>query len=224
MFRNNYSYMENYLVVLFKNKKRKRIIKKFVTLSRAKSFYENLVEKSNEVIFEVLVENAKECKFEIGLIDTKTNQSAPIYTTDEYGRSVKVKFEDNTGMSIIKMSPYRQEELIYDVETNRKITSNDLIKKYLKGDGLKMVSVLNNKIVVQKDEMIKLFSLKNEQESSRFVDCLSSYFFKIKRGDCLFIKDYSSPQRKYLYSLLESNGFDKKVLYRKFTTYPSHPK
>jgi hypothetical protein len=216
--------MENYLVVLFKNKKRKRIIKKFVTLSRAKSFYENLVEKSNEVIFEVLVENAKECKFEIGLIDTKTNQSAPIYTTDEYGRSVKVKFEDNTGMSIIKMSPYRQEELIYDVETNRKITSNDLIKKYLKGDGLKMVSVLNNKIVVQKDEMIKLFSLKNEQESSRFVDCLSSYFFKIKRGDCLFIKDYSSPQRKYLYSLLESNGFDKKVLYRKFTTYPSHPK
>jgi len=216
--------MENYLVVLFKNKKRKRIIKKFVTLSRAKSFYENLIEKSNEVIFEVLVENAKECKFEIGLIDTKTNQSAPIYTTDEYGRSVKVKFEDNTGMSIIKMSPYRQEELIYDVETNRKITSNDLIKKYLKGDGLKMVSVLNNKIVIQKDEMIKLFSLKNEQESSRFVDCLSSYFFKIKRGDCLFIKDYSSPQRKYLYSLLESNGFDKKVLYRKFTTYPSHPK
>ena len=216
--------MENYLVVLFKNKKRKRIIKKFVTLSRAKSFYENLIEKSNEVIFEVLVENAKECKFELGLIDTKTNQSAPIYTTDEYGRSVKVKFEDNTGMSIITMSPYRQEELIYDVETNRKITSNDLIKKYLKGDGLKMVSVLNNKIVVQKDEMIKLFSLKNEQESSRFVDCLSSYFFKIKRGDCLFIKDYSSPQRKYLYSLLESNGFDKKVLYRKFTTYPSHPK
>ena len=216
--------MENYLVVLFKNKKRKRIIKKFVTLSRAKSFYENLVEKSNEVIFEVLVENAKECKFELGLIDTKTNQSAPIYTTDEYGRSVKVKFEDNTGMSIIKMSPYRQEELIYDVDTNRKITSNDLIKKYLKGDGLKMVSVLNNKIVIQKDEMIKLFSLKNEQESSRFVDCLSSYFFKIKRGDCLFIKDYSSPQRKYLYSLLESNGFDKKVLYRKFTTYPSHPK
>jgi hypothetical protein len=216
--------MENYLVVLFKNKKRKRIINKFVTLSRAKSFYENLIEKSNEVIFEVLVENAKECKFEVGLIDTKPNQSAPIYMTDEYGRNVKVKLEDNTGMSIIKMSPYRQEELIYDVESSSKITANDLIKKHLKGDGLKMVSVLNNKIVIQKDEIIKLFSLKNEQESSRFVDCLSSYFFKIKRGDCLFIKDYSSPQRKYLYSLLESNGFDKKVLYRKFTTYPSHPK
>ena len=87
-----------------------------------------------------------------------------------------------------------------------------------------MISVLNNKIVLQKDEDIKLFSLKNEHESSRFIDCLSSHFFKIKRGDCLFIKDFSSPQRKYLYNLLESNGFDKKVLYRKFTTYPSRPK
>ena len=75
-----------------------------------------------------------------------------------------------------------------------------------------------------KDEDIKLFSLKNEKESSRFIDCLSLYFFKINRSDCLFIKDYSSPQRKYLYSLLESNGFDKKILYRKFTTYPSRLK
>ena len=114
--------------------------------------------------------------------------------------------------------------MIYDVQKKIKINSKDLIKSYLKGDGLKMVSVLNNKIVIQKDDDIKLFSLKNENESSRFIDCLSSHFFKIKRGDCLFIKDYSSPQRKYLYSLLESNGFDKKVLYRKFTTYPSHPK
>ena len=127
-------------------------------------------------------------------------------------------------MSILQIKPYRDEELLYDIQKKKKITSNDLIKIYLKGDGLKMVSVLNNKIVIQKDEDIKLFSLKNEQESSRFIDCLSSHFFKIKRGDCLFIKDYSSPQRKYLYSLLESNGFDKKVLYRKFTTYPSRPK
>jgi len=34
------------------------------------------------------------------------------------------------------------------------------------------------------------------------------------------VKDYSSAQRKYLYGILESNGFDKKVLYRKFTSLP----
>jgi hypothetical protein len=142
-----------------------------------------------------------------------------VYLTDEFGRNIKVKIEEDN-MSILTIRPYKEEDLIYDVVNKKKITTQEFIKKYLKGDGLKMVSVLNNKVVLQRDEKIDLFSLKNESECSRFVDCLSSYFFKIKRGDCLFIKDYSSPQRKYLYELLESNGFDKKVLYRKFTTYP----
>ena len=211
--------MSNYLVVLFKNKKKKKIIKKFVTLSRAKNYFDGLIEKSNEVIFEVLVENGKECKFELGLISLSSNQSSPVYMTDEFGRSIKVKLEEN-GMSILHLKPFRDEDLIYDVKNKKKITTQEFIKRYLKGDGLKMVSVLNNKVILQRDEKIDLFSLKNEYECSRFVECLSSYFFKIKRGDCLFIKDCSSPQRKYLYELLESNGFDKKVLYRKFTTYP----
>lgn len=211
--------MSNYLVVLFKNKKRKRIIKKFVTLSRAKEFYRSKINESNEVIFDVLVENGKDCKFELGLIENKVNQSAPVYMTDELGRQVKVKLEGD-GMSLLDVVPFREEELIYDVKTKLKITSQELIKKYFKGDGLKMLSVLNNKAILQKDEEIYLFSLKNESECSRFVDSLSKHFYKIKRGDCLFIKDYSSAQRKYLYELLESNGFDKKVLYRKFTTYP----
>lgn len=211
--------MSNYLVVLFKNKKKKKIIKKFITLSRAKNYFDGLIEKSNEVIFEVLVENGKECKFELGLISLSVNQSSPVYMTDEFGRSIKVKLEEN-GMSILNLKPYRDEDLIYDVRNKKKITTQEFIKRYLKGDGLKMVSVLNNKVILQRDEKIDLFSLKNEYECSRFVECLSSYFFKIKRGDCLFIKDCSSPQRKYLYELLESNGFDKKVLYRKFTTYP----
>jgi hypothetical protein len=206
-------------VVLFKNKKKKKIIKKFITLSRAKNYFDGLIEKSNEVIFEVLVENGKECKFELGLISLSSNQSSPVYMTDEFGRSIKVKLEEN-GMSILNLKPYRDEDLIYDVKNKKKITTQEFIKRYLKGDGLKMVSVLNNKVILQRDEKIDLFSLKNESECSRFVECLSSHFFKIKRGDCLFIKDCSSPQRKYLYELLESNGFDKKILYRKFTTYP----
>lgn len=211
--------MGNYIIVLFKNKKKKRIIKKFVTLSRAKKYFKQLLSDSNDVIFEVLVENGKECKFELGLIEMSTNQSAPVYMTDDFGRSVKVKLEEEN-MSILDMVPYKEEELIYDVRKKSKITSQEFIKSYLKGDVLKMISVLNNKVILQKDEEIDLFSLKNESECARFVECLSKYFFKIKRGDCLFIQDCSSPQRKYLYSLLESNGFDKKVLYRKFTTYP----
>ena len=57
--------MENYVVVLFKNKTKKKIIKKFITFKRAKSFYDNLVKESNDVIFNVEVEAGKECKYEI---------------------------------------------------------------------------------------------------------------------------------------------------------------
>lgn len=211
--------MENYIVVLFKNKTKKKIIKKFVTFKRAKTFYDKLVKESNEVVFNVEVEAGKECKYEIGIVEMSSKQLVPVYMTDEFGRSVKVKLNED-GMTLFQIQPYKKEELIYDIKEGKKITVQELLKKYMRGDGLKMISVLNNKIVVQEDEKINLFTLKSEKESSRLVDCLSLHFFKIKRGDCLFIKDYSSTQRKYLYTLLESHGFSKQVLYRKFTYLP----
>jgi hypothetical protein len=211
--------MENYIVVLFKNKKKKRIIKKFITFNRAKQFYDKLVQESNDVLFEIKVEGGSECNYEIGIVEMSSKQLVPVYMTDEFGRNVKVKLDED-GMTLFKIQPYKKEETVFDIRTGKKITMSDLIKKYLKGDGLKMISVLNNKIVLQEDEKIHLFTLKSENESSRFVDCMSLHFFKIKRGDCLFVKDYSTAQRKYLYSLLESNGIDKKILYRKFTTLP----
>jgi hypothetical protein len=211
--------MENYMVVLFKNKTKKKIIKKFITFKKAKSFYDKLVSESNDVIFNVEVEAGKECKYEIGLVELSSKQLVPVYMTDEFGRSIKVKLNED-GMTLFQINPYKKEELIYDIKDGKKITVQELMKKYLRGDGLKMISVLNNKIVVQEEEKLNLFTLKTEKESSRLVDCLSLHFFKIKRGDCLFIKDYSSTQRKYLYSLLESNGFSKRVLYRKFTYQP----
>lgn len=211
--------MENYIVVLFKNKKKKRIIKKFITFSRAKQFYEKLIKESNEVLFEIKVEGGKNCDYELGIVEMSSKQLVPVYMTDEFGRNVKVKLDED-GMTLFKIQPYKKEETIYDIKEGKKITMSDLIKKYMKGDGLKMISVLNNKIVLQEDEKIHLFTLKSESESSRFIDSMSLHFFKIKRGDCLFVKDYSTAQRKYLYSLLESNGIDKKILYRKFTTLP----
>jgi hypothetical protein len=211
--------MVNYLVVLFKDKKRKKIINKFVTFSRAKQYYDNLLKESNNVIFNVEVENGVDVRYELGLIELSDNQLIPVYMTDEYGRSSKVKLEGE-GMTLTNIDYYKKEEKIYDLTKNKRITTQQLIKNYLKGDGLKMISSLNNKIIVQEDEKINLFTLKSESESLRFIDCVSSYFFKTKRGDCLFVKDHSSAQRKYLFDMLESYGVNKKILYRKFTTLP----
>jgi hypothetical protein len=136
--------MENYLVVLFKNKKKKKIIKKFITFNRTKLFYDNLIKESQEVIFNVEVESGEECKYEIGLVEMSGKQLVPVYMTDEFGRSIKVKLDDE-GMTLLQISQYKKEELIYDVKESKKITVQELIKKYLRGDGMKMVSVLNKK-------------------------------------------------------------------------------
>jgi hypothetical protein len=211
--------MENYLIVLFENKVKKKIIKKYITYNKAKTFYNKLLLQSNEIIFRKEIVGGNESSFELGLVELSSKQLLPIYITDEMGRSVKVKLE-NDNMTLVEISPYNIEETIWDVSKSRKITVKELITKYLKKDGVKLISSIHNKVVVQNNEVINLFTLKTEQESHRFLDCISSYFFKIKRGDCIFVKDTSNAQRKEIFSLLEKNGFSKQRLYRKFTTFP----
>jgi hypothetical protein len=207
------------MIVLFKDKVRKKIINKFVTLKKATNFYENLLKESNQIIFEVKLENGKKVNYELGIVEMSSKQLVPVYITDEMGRNIKVKLE-NEDVTLFKISPYKKEELIYDLQKKKKINLNQLIKTYLKSDGIKMIYTLNNKVIIQIEDSFSLFSLKSEEESSRLIDTLSNHFFKIKRMDCIFVKDFSNAQRKYLLNLLSSNGIDKKILYRKFTTHP----
>ncbi len=95
----------------------------------------------------------------------------------------------------------------------------DMFNKYLSKDGIKLVSKLNNKIIVQNEEVINLFTLKNESDAHRLIENLTERFVRLKRGDCMFVLDISSPQRKYLYTLLKEKGFNLDYLYRKETTY-----
>ena len=208
-----------YYVVLFKNKVRKKIIKKFSNFKNSENFYNNLIKESSAVIFPKKIENGKNSHYELALLQNKSNQDNDIYMTDELGRNVKVVLEDES-FEMLKIKLYEVEELIYDTQKKQKISTLKLIQTYLKGDGVKMVFSLNNKFIIQKDEDIKLFSLKSEMETDRFIDCISKQFYKESRKDCLFIKDTSTAQKKYLFSVLSEMGIDKKVLYRKFTTYP----
>jgi hypothetical protein len=211
--------MSNYIVVLFKNKSKKKIINKFVTSNKAKQFYDDLINESNSVIFHKEYESGVSSNFELGLLTKNVEGLFPIYTTDELGRQIKVEIEDPE-WKIIKIIPYKIEEELYDIQTEEKIKTPDIIKKYLKQDGVKMISKLNNKIIIQKDDDIKLFSLKNEYDSHRFIETLSQYFMSKNRMDVMCISDSSSAQKKYLYNLLESKGISKNILYRKFTTHP----
>jgi len=200
----------NYQIVLFKNKEKKKIINKFITFDKAKKGYETLLKKSENVIFNVQTQNGKPCNYEIALIG-KDKRKDPIYLKDSLGRNIKVEL-DTDEFSIIKIHQYNKEESFLDYKTKNKITTNQFINKYLKGGGLKMISKLNNKIVLQNEEKINLFTFKSEEDALRFTDVLSNLFVKTNRKDCMIVNDYSTIQRKSLYDMLVENGFSREYL------------
>jgi hypothetical protein len=120
----------NYLIVLFKNKVKKKIIKKFKTSNRANNFYESLLSESSDVIFNKQYENGFLCKYEISILEKTSGTFLPVFLKDELGRNVKVNL-DNEDFSIKKITTYHTEENILDTTLNKKINSKEFIKLIL---------------------------------------------------------------------------------------------
>ena len=207
-----------YLIVLFKNKKRKKIINKFKTFERANNFYNSTIKKSDSVLFPKLFENGKECNYEIGFLESGSTDFDLYFVKDELGRQIKVDIDD-PNYRITKIVNYNVEEFLYDINEKTKITFEEFVKKYLPKTGIKLISKINNKIVVQNDDEVNLLSLKSIDDCFRFMSILDNYLMSFKRLDCILVKDTSKQQKKYLYGLLESKGINKSFLYRRFTTF-----
>jgi hypothetical protein len=208
----------NYIVVLFKNKERKKIIKKFKTFDRAKKYYEGLL-KTNDVFFDKVIEENVPCHFELSLLEFKPSDHTPVFIKDEIGRQFKAELDDNN-YKIIKINPYKLEELIYDVSKNVRISFDKFIKNYISGGSLKLISKINNKVVVQNDENVNLFTFKTESESFRFLEILEKFLIDSGNKNCVLVYDTSKTQKKYMYDILHSMGISKKKLYRKYTSFP----
>jgi len=210
----------NYFVVLFKNKQKKKIINKFKTYDKAKGVYDKLIKESEEVFFEKKTENGQECEFELALMVKNSENYEKIYIKDNLGRAIKVQTDD-TDLTIKFISEYKIEESFIDYKTKEKIDFSKFKRKYLNGVGVKLISKLNNKIIVQQDENINLFTFKSENDCEKFLDELTLKFQKEKRIDCLIVKDSSSAQKKYLYNILTNYGFPINYLQRYSTTHLS---
>ena len=208
----------NYLVVLFKNKKRKKIIKSFVRKNYAEKFFKDKIEESNQVKFNVEVENSEDCKYEIGFLSLTDDKQIPLFVQDEFGRNVKIDLEDSD-YKITNIFDYNLPEKIQDCQKNKRITYDEFFKTYFSDSELKNVFTINNKVVIQKDENIMLFSFKNQNESKRFMKVLQEDLVSQKRADGIFVTDNDTVQRKYIYTLLEQYGVDRKKLYRQSTTF-----
>jgi hypothetical protein len=157
----------------------------------------------------------KVCQFELGMFSL-TVPNYNIYTKDSLGRNT-LRNMSIGDYHLIKIIPYWVEERVYDHNTKKRVMFNDVLEKYLGDRKLKQIFSLNNKTVIQKDEEFFLFSHKNVDDSNRFLESIRNFMVKNKRYDCLIVPDYDTIQRKQLYDILESKGFNREFLYKHYT-------
>ena len=210
--------MNNYNIVLFKNKKKRKIIKSYKTEKVAIDKFNKLIKENDKIIFEKKIENAENVNYELGLITNQTKIQKTLFLKDEIGRNNTVSLE-NPEFVFLEIKKYKIEETIFDWQLQKKIGFNEFLLRYCNNNELKNIYTLNNKLCVQVDSDVSLFSLKNKEESERFINILEDYFRQISKSDSIFVKDVSIAQRKWVYSVLEEKGFDKKRLYRLKTTF-----
>jgi hypothetical protein len=208
----------NFILVLFKNKKKKKIIKSYRTIKNATKKFKELTQQS-ECFFPVEFENAEAVKYEIGLLTSQHKNQNTIFATDEIGRNVSVFVEGSSPYKFMDIKPYNKEELIMDWQLNKRITLSDLIKTYCDKSIMKSIFTLHNKLIVQLEEKYFLFSLKNHRDSIRCLYTIEEFFIEKNRKDAFFVKDISTVQRKWIYEQLVNQGFDKTKLYRQKTTF-----
>lgn len=209
--------MEKYQIIIFKNKKKLRVLKSYKSEKRALDFFHNEIKSNQEIKFDVKFKNANNSDYEIGFL-VKNHIDKFFFKKDEYGRQNKIQISVGDYV-LTKIENYKKEELIYDISNKKRIKFQTLIYQYLKKDNLKLVYQINNKLIIQIDNSFHFFSLKNEYDSRRLISCLSDYFKDHKRNDAIFIDDQSKLQKKYIYKLLKENNVDLRPFYRRFTTY-----
>jgi len=170
------------------------------------------------VYFPVEFENGKECRFEIAILELGGKLSSTIHR-DEFGRNIDHKVE-GTDYMIVKIQNFKYEERVYDISEKNKVTFLDVVNEFSKHKELKSVFKINNKVVFQSDDLIKVYSCKTDFESKRFLDELQRYCLENKKTDYLISYSEDIAHKKDLYRILTSRGFDIKMLYRRSTTHP----
>ncbi len=209
----------NYLIVIFKNNIKSKLINKFITEDKAVNYFKGLKKKMESVIFPVEFKNGKSVKLELALLTNKPTKNN-LFLKDDIGRQIKINLSDEN-FTIKEILKYKEEEKFLEVRKNKKLDSLEFLEKFLNKTGIKMLSKLNNKVILQNDDKVDLFTFKNIKESERFLDSLQNYLFENNKKDCIIVKDVSITQRKYLYEILVNEGFNKKYLFRQSTTHPS---
>lgn len=198
-------------IVLFKNKKLKKVFSTYKEYNRCNTKFKELLKDNKSVEFYIDHANGNDVNYELAIICPK--KETFIFQKDEYGRNFETVL-DSDKFSICKIEPYYIEETIRLYDRNTTVTFNQIYDELSKIKDLFSLTVLNNKIVKQVESEFELFVLKNQNNAERFKDLICNKL--ISNGNaCICVSDTSIVNRKMLYDKLTDMGYDKTFLYRK---------
>lgn len=206
---------KKYFIVLFSNKKKRRVLFKSNNIKNTREKYNALISQ-NQVLFPQQYRNKQKVNYEIALVTTLDVPAPEIFFKDDMGRNQKAEFTSGP-YTFLELNPYNVEEKIWDFEKDTYTDAQYIYNKIKRGQELKQVFTLNNKLFIQKDDHIVGFGLKNIDDCHRLFKLLQQKSVNEGYGNLMFVIDFSTAQRKDLYDLLQKNGFPKESLYKHYS-------
>ena len=206
-----------YFIILFCNKQKLRILYKCYTKNR---IYEHWHEFRTQKMppFIKLQGNKRKQKmvYELGLIFPNNKWAIPTIIRDEMGRNIIPELTDKK-YRIKEMIPYWEEELIYDLESKKRIRYHQMMDVILKVTEIAQIFTLNNKLFLQVEDNIRMFGNKNIADAERLFTIVRDDLTKRGIGNFIFVRDITTHQRSQLYRMLESKGYKRAELFRHYS-------
>jgi hypothetical protein len=219
VFFGNQIYMKNgkYFIVLFCNKKRKKILHRCMKRTTITEYWHQFKTKVKPPFTKIQGGKRKqENIFELALIYPYNRWVTSVYVKDSLGRNIEAKME-NDKFRIKEIIPYWEEELIYDFQSKKRIRYYQLLSQILPVSEIGQIFTLNNKLLIQVEDNIKLFSNKNPTDAERLFEIIKNDLLNKKRQNFIFVKDVTTHQRKLLYDMLEKKGYKREELSRHYS-------
>lgn len=213
-----YEITYRYFIVLFCNKKKKKLIHKSAKRSTISAIWDDVrTERKPPFVKLYSGKRGVPVNYELVLIYPKTRWSKiKVYIKDELGRNIEAKLS-NEKQRIKDIIPYWEEELIYDFDIKKRIRYHEMMEYIYEIRDIAQIFTLNNKLFVQVEDNIRLFGNKNIEDANRLFELVKDDLLHKKRGNFIFVKDVTTHQRIQLYNLLEKKGYNRRELFRHYS-------
>lgn len=206
-----------YFIVLFCNKKRVKILYRCMQRTTVYEYWrEYKTQRKPRFIKLQGGKRKQELVYELLLIFPNNRWATNPWVKDSLGRNIEAKIEDNK-FRIKEIIPYWEEEYVYDFQIKKRIRYHEMIEKILPIKEITQIFTLNKNLFVQVDDDVKMYGNKNKDDAARLFEILREDILNKNRGNFIFVKDITTHQRKLLYDLLVSKGFNRRELFRHYS-------